>query len=1414
MDKIYAMAENAKTDSARPSLERLKALDSLPDIASQLQEAKRLCDHSARADMICKWLLERLKSKTELRDTPEAWETLLSALRLLSPQRVAILLSSHGFLGLCKTTLEDEASAAKDALFLVLVRVLNYLIEVSAGPQGTQLKAVLCVPASQAASFLNAWVQSALTLLGIALLEHGLGNDFLRPGIEIWNLRKRAVDENDIFARHCLLSTSRLLPILNHYEHPRRQKRKREAEGSSQHSYKQILESMLARHVFVPARTAFFKARDATETKASRQLGSQDPTFVLRSMFEPLREAESGDSGLDDGQLAVLPQLLDVAIRCTPMATPKQRMKEKPWIDAVFQALLECSGGPDSGAEIRQALRDMLSLTKERQAPLSNAVLDVVVENYSGLGSGKAVDWSLISLVVEINSDVFSSEDKTAVLFAEITRVAGDPDETELSGSKPWESPVQAIDTKEGFLDFLRTRIITPVMRTFADERKLTTFVDMWAAQIKSDNKDNIPLVWTGLEADFAPLLEDSLSQSQILGIFDHYCASIRSVGHDSTSEDERPLQSTLRASIVLLDAMYSGIRSDTLTDALYDRSGELLKWTLGPPSFDSPNSSPKAWLKPFPLHLEPQTWTLMSKMFELWFPAWTMAQPDAMAVAVRGTEIVQSSAFDIATRKLSTSGANTTSAAHAFVASLCSHLLPYDQYDEIGLPGWPMPRKFCLEAISFLAHLTRGSEERNVFLQFPHLVPELLLAEERSSTVPIQSLFPHSPRESSSTVEAASQIESAQALSTIILQRGTAVQVDEFVELLSKRILHQRLSDDGMMNIEELDYKVDEWNETRTLKVLSGLSPESLSRPHREKLIDAICQHQQTDKAWMWRTAEYAQEWRFAVLVNFMKLPNATSKIAVDRDELWRLTRSFRPGFDDKFLRYLEELISLLASHLLATQDQDRSRSMLINLSHGIKEQIEFICVQSKLITCDKTLVVVNKLIGQLENGSKENLKLQYVHREPDLIKRLLEMCLNWLPSRIPQKLERWSMDNLRPGLTMLLAIPESLVTLSGTDTDSWHGPLSQLLQSRMDLLDGNTNHAVHEADGSQISHVQDILVECFQLLCKLSKTDDTSRLSRLAPEIARLRLTASTRDAFMASFRLYVEKLHQSQYIELLSGLLEALHDKSRTTSASVLPLLEVCVTRPSQNDAESDGSQHLRLLSNLLGMITDTQDVLAQKKAIGCVATALKGSSSLVSQYGIELTLQTLNKVLDSSPMVPVVYLDVCQVLSTILLQYRSRLHGRFHLVVQVFQTLLNRLFLPANPGKATDNQGRRKPTAKHAQAFSKLLTLLCEPPQYKRSSKSSSLVDESRNEQAYVGKSVQYILHLYCSRILTGKLGPGMRDAITPGLWSMIEAMEMGEAEGIKTLSAAMNNSERAVLRGVYDDWRRFGKWRGA
>ena len=106
-------------------------------------------------------------------------------------------------------------------------------------------------------------------------------------------------------------------------------------------------------------------------------------------------------------------------------------------------------GRTESNDESRQTLKDMLSLTKERQAPLSTVVLNGLIEGHSGLGSGKEIDWNLISLILEIDGDVFSEEDKAAILFSEITRVVGVLNETNTPGPELRESPVQGIDTRE-----------------------------------------------------------------------------------------------------------------------------------------------------------------------------------------------------------------------------------------------------------------------------------------------------------------------------------------------------------------------------------------------------------------------------------------------------------------------------------------------------------------------------------------------------------------------------------------------------------------------------------------------------------------------------------------------------------------------------------------------------------------------------------------------------------------------------------------------------------------------------------------------------------------------------------------------------------------------------------------------------
>jgi nucleolar pre-ribosomal-associated protein 2 len=197
--------------------------------------------------------------------------------------------------------------------------------------------------------------------------------------------------------------------------------------------------------------------------------------------------------------------------------------------------------------------------------------------------------------------------------------------------------------------------------------------------------------------------------------------------------------------------------------------------------------------------------------------------------------------------------------------------------------------------------------------------------------------------------------------------------------------------------------------------------------------------------------------------------------------------------------------------------------------------------------------------------------------------------------------------------------------------------------------------------------------------------------------------------------------------------------------------------------------------------------------------------KDKPFMVSQYTIEQTLAALQELFatDPSSNVGYLYLGICQVLTAILAYHRSRLQGRFHLLIGILQQLTAHLFSDGQVG------------VREARSLAKLLESFCSPPalRYRKGNKPSELVDEAKKAQAHAGQFAQYLLHFYCSCVLTGSLGEVVREALLPGLWAMIAAMEGYNEDGVKVLSAAANSSERAVLRSVYEDWKRFGRWEG-
>lgn len=207
----------------------------------------------------------------------------------------------------------------------------------------------------------------------------------------------------------------------------------------------------------------------------------------------------------------------------------------------------------------------------------------------------------------------------------------------------------------------------------------------------------------------------------------------------------------------------------------------------------------------------------------------------------------------------------------------------------------------------------------------------------------------------------------------------------------------------------------------------------------------------------------------------------------------------------------------------------------------------------------------------------------------------------------------------------------------------------------------------------------------------------------------------------------------------------------------------------------------------------------------------------------------TLASPSSPVQSVKQASPIFEGLCSITQSLLQFHRSSLGGRFHLLVPLMQRLLACLFVPSTRDAGTTNRFKHPAwlestsaslSLKHAQRYSRLLENLCNPPQSNvsgaRGKSTPDLVDETRKARMHVAQHAPHILHYFCTLILHGKLGEGMRGALTPGMWAIIDVAEIDadDSRGIKALSASMGNADRAILRSVWEDWRRFGgAWKG-
>jgi nucleolar pre-ribosomal-associated protein 2 len=1293
--------------------------------------------------MIIKWLTAKMQSDAKAASNVEAWTLLEHCFRLVAPQKMGILLARFHLLDTARTSMQNLEGKKLAKLLDAITKAIETLEEISSGSDGAVVKQLLSTDGASAAALLGVWTNRVSALISGAGASETTSNDnvrFVLPAVRLWAARKPSASDNDAFAKDCLVPCSLLLQQLNGSTSSGSNKRRRGSKkgAATDADVAHDVEILIARHVFLPARSAFFQSveKEVAEETVSELAGK------LSSVKSTIAAAEGPQEELCES----LPKLLDVALRCVPMTTSRQRSKERPWVEHIFQELLACLD-VDGKLVSQKALSGMLQIVGTR-ASLPGTTLKDLVQRYSGLAQSKkasSIDFAMVAEVVALDATVFVDSIMADQLFPALTQ-------TSKKGSNS--------NMEEQVL--MAESITKPVMRAFATSRKLENFVLRWQQQLQTVENSKTWTVWTQLDDLLAELLEVHLTTEQIEQLFDTLRSAIQ-VSSESSKDDSTP--ESQRAGAVVLHALLKGARSDELIQKLQTRLGDLFDTLLVLVEGTKVKAIPT------------EIWNLLSLTFKLWFPTWAAKQTQRDLVSKKAQSLLSNKATE-RVMKASASGKGAD-LAETFVGLLCTYLQSYEGCQDL--------------ASSIAVRLAKATTDTisPVFLAFPDQLLNLG-KEDRQSMIEkfVTSALASSPSQTESTPQ-------HQELAAFVNTAATSSNT--------------KLADEVIAAV----LKATGSDEDTVLDLLLQTPASTLARGQRERILN-------------WATGldyssgtEARLTKRYAAMVRLMQLPNASANLCTDASIIWKLCRGpsaskkSRSGKEKKpaaaratskvnMLAMLEELTHLLCTYLLATQDQERSRTVLHAIVKRVVKEME---TTEDMSTASYGRLVMIKAIVQLTDSGVGKSVFSHLAGDVALtLKAFSERLLKDTQSSVKALKKQEDMEQTVVSSKVLF---ELLVCFRKS------GSLGENLAPEDKALVKLCNKILAKPSGDEAADSASagtnyVLVPAFRLLAHISGFEACTSLGEA---LLGSSISPKDRQLLIEELKRIAKESQTSEQLSVLKKVIPSAQDAS-TQSIVILQNALAAVSRDSiAKDEQGIHALYLRLLETL----RQTKDFATYTAATACLLTIIREKPFILNQHLTEATLQAIQTLARSSPAERLVYLDLCSILSALLLHHRARLQGRFHLLTATLQSLQNRLFVPTKP---TTDSDRRILAPRHARAYTRLLTLLCNPPTRTHNnssagaSKHNNLIDESRRARAHVGQYVPTLLHSFCAQILSGTLAEGVREALTPGLWAVIEAMEVQSPDAIKALSAGMNNSERAVLRSVYEDWKRFGKWEGA
>jgi nucleolar pre-ribosomal-associated protein 2 len=1271
------------------------------------------------------------------------------------------------------------------------------------------MKMVLRTESAQAARILKFWLTGVQKLVASTAQLSVDSLVDLSVVLDIWELRIVDASDNsgsssEDFANECLVPTLQLAETLKNIRPRMGGQPTRVLDQTAQ-----ALDRLLTRHILAPARSTFFAE---THAEAVTKDASHKEATALSSTLGPLRAMLLQAIQIEDAGEAIPTQfaasfkavgnLLDLAIRASPSRTPKSRLAERPWIQAVFVSLAECVAcslkSPPELATSKAAvvtLQSALEVLQSHAITMDSAILKNVFWFHCGVKypetEDRQVHWTLIAALIELDASIFVTTPRSAsqesgghntdlveFLFDQISHT-----EFKGAGFVNLEEEMD-IDMKDGDgvitdtrlhadRQLILKRIVTPIMSAYSRNRNLLGFLRRWDDQlVKSYKPANRKALKEGTDSVWEDRLliralmetfEQSLTHGQIATLVEEHAQRMDALGDAMTTqagEDVKIRKSTAykkaASSALLIPAVLQSMQSDDVIIALKPQLHSLFvsyAARVQDGRFGAFTRLDFSWT------------TLCQLLAKLWpvemHASLQLQQQLLHPLMEQATKDVSTSRKDPGARRVDS---QTRAAAMLFLLDSCNRVQTVPGSQE-------QVRNGLSKAIQNLsASRLEASEYTNMVeifcANFVQLLGHLDAPTSQESLLAILtklSLFEDNVGDNIVTY-----------LSQSVFSQGNSSLHSAYTLALS----------------DALGQNDDSHSHHVIVEALRQVQPSALSREKREAILDRL-------SALISASPHLVES--LSLMVQLMEVPNASAKISIDGAVVFDIAAQVqKQGLPSPaLLQQLQSLCQKVLGHIIPNQSQAQSRAFLGEYQKKLNTLTE-----GKKKVSSASLAILRATVLEQKDSLLLSLK-QYVG--------LLKQCLtdDGTDANDTASFED-VMDAFIELFPALLADPTLLKT-----TTAW---LRNWINENADL-----ESYVNSSQTGSVE-VAEFVARLHRLVAKYRLYPDTKWLVALTVKLLCGPLPAELKRIALTTTTEALTPLETAEKLSLVPLLAEVNDPLGQSASFCILKDLISTLPDKVSTDATLKKEQ-LAILPRLCYLLADTSNEASFNALMDSIDTILNNKASLTTQHSIECVLTVLVRLTSrtspalSATSAPHIFTRLCETSRLVLLVHRNKSGGRSHLLLPLLQGLLFCLFMPtsARSGALPSWLRSNTPTEPvcltptNAAQFTRLLSTLCNPPQstiskaHQRSSRNSKdLNDPVKAAREKTSHFLYPFLASLCRFQLSGRLLPAVRTKLMPGLWEVVGTASLHK-EGLDAMFAGLSRSEKDVWRSVWGEY---------